>query len=182
MKWRHIAWFAILFLFWQRFHDRILFMFDYSNNYDSERVWLWKANFKIFMDHPLLGIGYGQYKFRLREYYDILGAPISQFESHAHNQYLHFLAGTGALGLLCFLIFVGFNLYSGWQLIRLTKNTNLQTFAYGLFAAQISFLIGGLTESNFERAKVRWTYLVFTALVLATIRSLQVDSRKGDRA
>lgn len=174
--------FLLLFGLWPRFQERVLFAFNYSNNYDSERLWLWQANWKIFTNNPLFGIGFGQYKYRLREYYDLLGAPVKQFESHAHNQYLHFLAGTGSLGLMCFLFFIGFNLYWSWRLVQMTKNTNLSGYSFGLLAAQVSFLIAGFTESNFERAKVRWTYLVFSALALATIRSLQADPNSNDLA
>ncbi len=168
--------FIFLFSLWPRFQDRILFAFNSSHNYDSERVWLWAANWKIFLDHPLLGIGYGMYKWRLREYFDFIGAPADQFQSHAHNQYLHFLAGTGILGLLCFLFFVSFNLWKSWKLISLTRDSSFLALAYGLIAAQISFLIAGLTESNFERAKVRWVYLIFAALVIAALRERSLVS------
>lgn len=170
--------FTLLFLAWPRFHDRFLFAFS-SASYDSERVWLWETNWKIFLDHPLVGIGYGIYKWRLREYYDLLGAPPNQFESHAHNQYLHFLAGTGLLGLLCFLFFVAFNLWQGWKLVALTRNTQLKGFAFGLFGAQICFLTAALTESNFERAKVRWTYLVIVALGISAVRVLSSSPQKN---
>lgn len=166
---------TLLSLAWPRFLDRLLYAFD-SSGYDSERFWLWKANWKIFLDHPLLGIGYGAYKWKLRDYYDLLGAPANQFESHAHNQYLHFLAGTGIFGLLCFLFFVGFNLVQSYKLLRLSENSPLKGLAYGLFGGQICFLVAALTESNFERAKVRWTYLIFAALAFALSKRLK--SRK----
>lgn len=169
---------VLLFLTWSRFQDRVLFVFN-SDSYDSERVWLWKANWQMFLDHPFFGIGYGTYKWKLRDYFDLLGAPAKQFESHAHNQYLHFLAGTGFFGLACFLFFVSFNLWQGWRFISLTQNPNLKEkysslrgFAFGLFAAQICFLTAALTESNFERAKVRWTYLILVSLGFAAVRAL----------
>ncbi|MEK6772751.1 MAG: O-antigen ligase family protein [Bdellovibrionota bacterium] len=170
--------FVLLFSLWFKFQERVLFAFNAANNYDSERIWLWTANWKIFLDHPVFGIGYGMYKWRLREYFDLIGAPIEQFQSHAHNQYLHFLAGTGILGLLCFLFFAGFNLWQSWKLILFTSSRTIfiKGLAYGLMAAQISFLIAGATESNFERAKVRWTYLIFAALATAAVRTMKVNA------
>jgi len=180
--------FFLIFFSWPKFHERVVLAFS-SSSYDGERIWLWMANWKMFLDHPFFGIGYGIYKWRLREYFDLMGAPAEQFESHAHNQYLHFLAGTGLLGLLCFLIFIGFNLWTTWKLIVITKTSSLKGMALGLLGSQICFLVAALTESNFERAKVRWTYLVFAALGIAalkinshsaTSRWLRADSEKVD--
>ncbi len=171
------ALFVLIFFAWPRFQERILFAFS-SSSYDSERVWLWKANWQMFLDHPFVGIGYGIYKWRLREYFDLIGAPADQFESHAHNQYLHFLAGTGLLGLLCFIIFVGLNLWRAYKLVVLTKTSSLKGMTLGLLGSQICFLVAALTESNFERAKVRWTYLVFAALVIAALRKLSSSAYK----
>jgi len=159
-----------LFYTWPQFHDRILFVFDFQKNYDGDRVALWKANWEMFLDHPLLGIGYGEYKTILRSYFDRLDMPPSQFASHAHNQYLHFLAGTGILGLTCFLSYVGYGIKTTIQGIRnTTQSLTEKRFLIGALGAQVCFLIGGLTESNFERSKVRLVYLIISGLAIATV-------------
>ena len=86
--------------------QRVLFSLNPSASYDSERLIIWKANWLIFIEHPIFGIGYSENSNRLREYFDRMGVPEKFLESHAHNQYLHLLAGTGILGLTCFLIVI----------------------------------------------------------------------------
>jgi O-antigen ligase len=170
--------FIALFFSWPQFHDRILFAFNFEKNYDGDRVALWRANWEMFLDHPLFGIGYGEYKTILRSYFDRLDMPPSQFASHAHNQYLHFLAGTGILGLTCFIAYVGYGLKMTIQGIRNSaQNISEKRFLVGALGAQICFLISALTESNFERSKVRLVYLIISGLAIAiTLRRKNQDN------
>ena len=166
---------TLLFFSWPQFHDRVVFVFNASHNYDQDRVWLWKANWQMFLDHPLLGVGFGEYKNVLRGYFDGLGAPAGQMESHAHNQYLHVLAGTGFLGFLIygsFILSLLKKVFLAWK--NSTSSLHKGVFA-GVLAAQICFLVGGLTEANFDRAKVRMTFLTFSALALAFAAATQRD-------
>ena len=139
-----------------------------KESYDSERIVLWKTNLMIFKDHPLFGTGYGQNKFLLREYYNKQGLPKDQFIGHAHNQYLHLLAGTGALGLLCYL---GILTTIGWltlkAFLRTPRTDSLKKgLALGALGGHIAFAVGSLTESNFEHSKVRFAIMFMWAIGL----------------
>jgi len=94
-----------------------------------------------------------------------LGYPEDQFKSHAHNQYLHIWAGTGTLGLLCYLFFVGFLLVQTWKNFKSFQGWEKALMA-GCMAAQVEFLVSGFTESNFERSKVRFVAMMAWAFVL----------------
>lgn len=66
-----------------------------------ERMAHWQAAWYMFLDHPWLGVGVGNYPAAYSDYqvgtwFDPLG--------HAHNYYLNLLAETGITGLLAFLI------------------------------------------------------------------------------
>ncbi len=161
---------AILMISWPRFNERLFQAFDAKKSYDSERMVIWKTNWHIFKENPLLGIGYSENKRRLREYYDQLNIPRGQFEGHAHNQYLHFLAGTGIIGLLFYLIWCWLILKINYQIYRhyfLLKQKKLQYLFLGILLSQITFHIGALTESNFSIAKNRlllvmiWSFIVY---------------------
>jgi O-antigen ligase len=137
-----------------------------KESYDTERVVLWKTNLMISKDHPWFGTGYGQNKFLLHEYYEKQGLPKDQFIGHAHNQYLHLLAGTGILGLLCYL---GVLATIGVLTLRAffkTSDRFHKGLALGSLGGQIVFAIGGLTESNFEHSKVRFAIMLMWALGL----------------
>ncbi len=139
---------------------RVLMVTNYEQNYDSERVLLYKVNWQIFLDSPIVGIGYNENRRRLREYYDQLGVRAGQFESHAHNQVLHLLAGVGALGAGSFLfLFVG-------TLVRVWRNRD-HPYRWAVAASLLCFLLGGLTEANFEHWKMKYALVLVLALALS---------------
>lgn len=155
-----------LFVFSPAFHERFIQTFNYQHNYDMERVILWKTNLHIFQQYPLFGIGYGENSRRLREFYDQLGVPAGQFESHAHNQYLHFLAGTGLVGLAIYIFLCGYFFYHSVHLFKVLQDPFKRALALGCVGAQICFYVSGMTESNFEHAKVRMIVMFVWALII----------------
>ncbi len=147
--------------------ERIIFSFNPSATYDSERLIIWKANWLIFTEHPIFGIGYSENSNRLRQYFDRMGVPPKFLESHAHNQYLHFLAGTGVLGLICFLIVIFwlFRLHLlAFKGLKESKYSFWKGLSLGVLGAEICFFVSGVTESNFSIAKNR--YLIMTVWAL----------------
>lgn len=161
--------FAMLFQFWHSFQERILQSLNPGQSYDSERLVLWKSNWQMFLDHPLLGVGHGQYKQYLPYYFEKLNVPADHFQSHAHNQYLQALSNTGLIGFLFYMSFIFLMIYFTYKAFNKTKNA----FFLASLAAQISFHVGAITECNFERSKVRLVYLFFCALTLALIQKYQ---------
>ncbi len=152
-----------------------------KESYDTERVVLWKTNLMIFQDHPWFGTGYGQNKFKLREYYEKQGLPKDQFIGHAHNQYLHLLAGTGILGLACYLGVLGtvflMTLFAYYKTPE--SNTLYKGLALGSLGGQIFFAVGGLTESNFEHSKVRFAIMLAWAFGIWLYRASKPNSQKS---
>ncbi|MCX7978172.1 MAG: O-antigen ligase family protein [Bdellovibrionaceae bacterium] len=146
------------------FRQRVMFSMQPTQTYDRERIALWQANWEIFKDHPLLGMGYEENSRRVGEYYERLGLEGMKI-SHAHNQALHFLAGMGILGFLCYLtVVVAFLRMAYW----LTRSTEFRTrsLGAGLLAAQLCFQIAGLTEANFSIAKNRLLLVLIWAITL----------------
>jgi hypothetical protein len=161
--------------FWPAFKIRVT---QHMQGADQTRVVLWQNHWQIFLDHPLLGTGYGENTRLLPEYYKKNAVPEGTLVSHAHNQYLHLLAGTGLLGTLVYLlIWAGFLGLS----IKLLKTIAIEQLfhrglAIGLLGSQVEFLISGLTEANFEHSKVRfvlmftWTMVVWLSYEYRVLR------------
>lgn len=172
---------AGLFLGSERIQSRVMGKTNAESQSNNERLLYWKANFQMFKDYPWVGIGYSQNNVHVEEYLrkdgiEWLGG------AHAHNQYIHFLAGTGALGLACFLVFllcVFDPLFR--QLLRLRKQKPLSDryfFLIGIFAALTCFVAGALTESNFSIAKNRFVFLFLAALGYALSTSQEQKTTK----
>lgn len=62
----------------------------------TERLELWQATGEMSLDHPLLGVGPGNFPFELERYAPRLTGKVS------HNSYFHILAELGIPGLLLY--------------------------------------------------------------------------------
>ncbi|MCB0415520.1 MAG: O-antigen ligase family protein [Bdellovibrionales bacterium] len=146
--------------------SRLTHIMDESN---QGRINLWKANVAMFLDHPFLGVGYRQNAKNTLKYYDKLNID-SDFASHAHNNYLQVLAGTGIFGLIFYLIFNGVLIYWAYRVYRENKDTDPITAAIGLglFMAYIHLHIGGLSEANFQDGEISHSFVFLSALLIAS--------------
>jgi O-antigen ligase len=159
---------ATSFFTWPRFNERV--HHSLSANRNEERENLLIANFKMWKEYPLLGIGYGENQRRNREYWDRMEMPDDYLISHAHNQFINVMTTTGVCGLFFFLYIFSFFLKKNWFLLRATSR-KLTPFRFTiLFAclwAQVEFILACITDVSFEYAKIRSLILLVWALVLA---------------
>jgi O-antigen ligase len=73
---------------------------DYST---AERLAHWFAGLHMFLDHPILGVGIGNYANAYPQYFiTIFTDPLGQ----AHNYYINIAAETGSIGLTAFVLFL----------------------------------------------------------------------------
>jgi O-antigen ligase len=129
------------------------------------RVQYWKASWKMFLDHPLIGVGPGNYNTHVAEYH-IYGDRA--WGRAVHSLYFTLLAELGILGVFCFLGILSANLKGHGrirQLYEKSKQTaekeesqklleydntryrqarQLYAISLGLLGALIAFLVTGI--------------------------------------
>lgn len=66
-----------------------------------ERMAHWQAGWHMFEDHPLTGVGVGNFNARYPDYF--VRTEFRYSQGHAHNYYIHTLAETGIIGLFVYL-------------------------------------------------------------------------------
>jgi O-antigen ligase len=106
-----------------------------------DRMIIWGVVGEVFMNHPLFGVGLGNFRdaFFAREAW--LHVDLAYPSLHAHNTYLEILADTGAVGLLTyltFLVLVARQLVKLWHVGHqpiLTLAAIGSLAAYAIFAA-----------------------------------------------
>lgn len=133
---------------------------------NSERLLLWQSAIHMFLDHPLTGIGAGNFKQVYQKQYI---SPLAKEPGlmHAHNDYLHSLAETGIIGFLGFITLFGYLLY--FMVKHYKKDSNL--WALIGFLVIINFLVQGLTEYNFSAAVLIRLFWFEMGLVMAGLSS-----------
>lgn len=141
-------------------------------NSHRERVLIYTSAFKMFKDHPVLGVGLGQYKDKYQKEY-ISPKARQKHLTHAHNNLLQMLAENGIVGFVGFLtMFVTIILKSLWGFY---KNSNPYALMMGMMS--ISLFLQGLTEYNFGNSFVVKTFWLLFACLLV----LAMEYKKKDR-
>lgn len=154
------------------FRARLLSVVSLTDTSNTQRLDVWKANIAMFLDHPILGVGYGVNEEIIGDYYAKLGI-VQEFGGHAHNNYLQFLAGTGLLGFFAFLSATMLLLWMSHRLLREIPRSEFwpRALVLGALGAQIALHFGGLTECNFKDAEVNHQYMLILALLTVAWRS-----------
>lgn len=89
---------------------------DYST---AERLAHWIAGIRMFLTHPLTGVGIGNYPDAYPSYY--LTIFVNSL-GHAHNYYINIAAETGAIGLITFLLFLVAIFAAGGRAFRVVNH------------------------------------------------------------
>lgn len=115
-----------------------------NDNIESRRA-LWRGALEMAGDHPVLGVGTGQYRFRAAEY--VVGDPLNLFQPLAHNAYLEVLAENGVLGLFAF----GAYIVGTWLVLRAARRAgadaedrDAQHLVTALQASFIAAVVGAM--------------------------------------
>jgi O-antigen ligase len=127
---------------------------------NAGRIAIFEANLDIIHDHPLLGLGFGRYRWAAGPYYD--RRPSADRRSHAHNNFLQIAAEAGLIGLAAFTLVFATALRFGDEAVRGARDPTTRAVARGACLATIGFLVGGLTQYTFgdtEVATAMWAAL-----------------------
>lgn len=93
------------FAFNRRARVRMLSSFNITTNVSNrDRIWLWKSSINMMKDHPLTGVGLGNYRYAYKKDYQLRQIRQKKL-SHAHNNWMHLGADAGLLALLGYTIF-----------------------------------------------------------------------------
>jgi O-antigen ligase len=117
------------------------------------RYRLWQAGLRMWQDHPIHGVGIGQYPTYLAAYGQDLLAE-RYLGLGAHNMYIQVLAETGLVGLGLFLAMVGSSLLSLWHGVRSASSERKRLLSTWLIVLVV-MLLGGLTKQD-QYDKLIW--------------------------
>lgn len=126
-----------------------------------ERYAIWEGAFNMFKDHPILGVGLGQYKDNYQNKY-ILKKARHRKLTHAHNNVMQMLAENGIVGCVGFLTLVLYILGSN------CRDFIKRRCPYALIIASSTFalFVQGLTEYNFGNSAVMKSYWLLLGCML----------------
>ncbi len=107
------------------------------------RFVLWKTAIRTFLDHPLTGIGIGNFRIVHQMYPELHTIPLyAQVKGmSAHNVLLHYLAETGLIGAVSLLALTFLGLRAGFRTFKLRLAKADTQISAALFIAMFVFTI-----------------------------------------
>ncbi len=134
--------------------SRFQTLLDPSFVSNKARVYMWKAAVEMIKDHPMTGIGRGNWEKQAREVYFPRYEKEWIFSEdmypHPHNIYLSYWVDTGIVGLMLFLGLWGVVI---WKLFTIVGKLDIGSFGnaliMGTLLSLVNLLVAGLFEHNF---------------------------------
>jgi O-antigen ligase len=125
-----------------------------SANFSTlERLAQWAAGINMFLAHPVLGVGAGNYSEAYPQY-SLICWPNSL--GHAHNYYINAAAETGAIGLVAFLALTVAMVFVGWRAAQAMLRSDTSGYglalALGFFACIVTVVVHNVVDNVFVHA------------------------------
>jgi putative inorganic carbon (HCO3(-)) transporter len=155
---------------------------DYEQERAAQsRIELWKAGLHMFADHPLTGVGQGNFLWISPRYTDNYFQIWTGQGYVAHNIFIQFLAEGGLQTLLFFLAFLGVTFRALRKAQRLlgSRDDDLKGFGAAVEIGLIGFLVAGFFLSSAHLDVFYWV-LALGPVTLALARKTASDSRPED--
>jgi len=133
----------------------------------------------VFIDHPVVGVGPGMFRYYYQDYAEYVGLRVLATDRQAHNLYLGLAAETGALGIICFLLVVYVMLRDLHRTRKRWERTRpeLANMATAFMLAIITYLATGLFL-HFAFIRFFWIIMALgaAASAIATAQEEQAPS------
>lgn len=128
--------------------ERLLSIFSHSeaDTSVSMRLEMWEGAIAMIGDHPVLGIGWGAFKYVYPLYNELIEeAGITIF--HAHNMFLNIFAETGSIGFISYMFFFFGHAWYGVRFLRQCERNHFNNaLAMTIGAAVIAVSVTGFSD------------------------------------
>ncbi len=173
--------FSFLFLggavyFIPKVHARLMQIFNTAQN--ESRIKIWKLAIKVIKDHPLIGVGNGNYYSVYPEYIKRYPELVDTYDSvqvyHPHNIFLKVQCELGFAGLLSFIGIIVSIAIELRKVVKFTTDSFNKSFYKGFCASFAAFLCMNLVDNFFSAPKV----IAFFWILVAVTQSAGIDIKQ----
>ena len=149
---------------------------DESVTSTGRRLVEWKAGWLMFTEHPIFGIGSGEYKQALKEKIDAGEVKKIDLVGHAHNEALQIMVITGIIGLFAYLsLYAGVAYFFYTSLVK-SHNTRVKYLSFLGVMIVGAFFIFGLTNYSFGHNMMVLFFAVMVAVLAGMVSRIENQS------
>jgi O-antigen ligase len=140
---------------------------------------VWKGAIQIWLHYPIFGTGvetfaYSYYLYRPAEHN--LTSEWDFIYNKAHNEYLNFAANSGTVGIVSYLVLIGFSIFSFIKLI--TKGSEFTVIGYALLAGYVSLLVSNLFGFSVVPTDLQFFLFPAIAATITVIEEEKINKNK----
>ncbi len=133
------------------------------------RLIIWQQAADVFQEHPISGVGIGNYSFYL--------FPEEKYRTpiYAHNTYLDIAS---EMGIFALIAWIGIFLSCFWQLFKIIKKTadkNLRIISIGLFGGLIWFSVHCFFETPIYSPQVLAMLMIIFGMVVGVRKNYKEE-------
>lgn len=141
---------------------------------------VWQGAVDIWKHYPIFGTGVETFAYSYFLYRPVAHNVTSEWDfiyNKAHNEYLNYLANTGTVGIVAYLILIGFSIY---QIINHRSQNlgleNISDLRFALLAGYVSILVTNFF--GFSVVPIQILFFLYPAIAVAlTISDMEVKTQ-----
>ena len=165
-----LAGIAVLFVLPQespasKIRERVLSVFDLQQTSNYWRLEMWEATVRIIGDHPVIGVGPGNWILHIYPYYGKYLPSVFRQWRHPHNDYLGAASEKGIGGLLLYLAILFFLVLAALRTLKRQQKTGEWWTGFWM----LNGLAGFMAISFFSFPAQRINQVVFFCLIASVI-------------
>jgi O-antigen ligase len=141
---------------------------------ENPRLLVWGATREMIADHPLTGVGAGNFTINVQDYYGNYTFPENQENwLRPHNDFLWVLSEKGVFGLIAFLMIFALALYYIWSIVRSNTDTSGKILALYIFGGLTAYMVNSFFDFPLERVNHQIILAIYLASIIAMHHQLK---------
>ena len=148
------------------FAERIKSIIDTGETSNQGRIYIWKATLRSMSEHPLLGVGIGNFPVVLA-----LNPSAIKAGASAHNLYLNFFAELGVLGFIATSLLIALIMKKAWELFVRHDEAFVRFFALNALVYFIWILWYSMTDVAIFDERPFLLLMILVGMLFAFARS-----------
>lgn len=144
----------------------------------AERIYYWKVATQIMQDHPLTGVGWGNFVKEFAKLENLDEAPV------AHSTWFQVGSEAGITGLVAFLVMIFTSMcaiLSCWIGSRNINDDWIQVHSRCILIGIISFCIGGTFISR-EYSELLFLYIAMSSILITIYKQQRFQEPKSSKS
>jgi O-antigen ligase len=141
---------------------------------EGRRIEMLHGTWRIFLDHPLTGTGFGTLQDVFPPYETVYDGLIV---NHSHNDYVELLSDTGLVGGLCGLAFLVLLAWIGLKNLTAERNGMRLAFHVGAMVACFGLLVHSIVDFNLHIPSNALVFLLLAALATSPAPSSRLQNK-----